>query len=337
MSLQRVLLVAGSVLLLLQIVKFSGVLSAIRWILANGREFIVELRKRQDTFSEAAYWEVLDRCNGRAVPPFGVLEYRLLRFASRRGRAAGVAIRFGRTILYDFTAIGVYVAAFLLITGAPALRNRVHGPVTTLAWISAGLGALQLIAIYAEACVSYARIGSYGLGFHGASRYVERERAGTYFAEVKTLVGAVLYSLLIGSMIFYFSAGHGARYDAFRIAQTTPAGVAGDVLTCVYFAVMTFFTADTPDARNGVAHLATVILVLQAVCALVLALTTATMYIAPDSRPEPPPVDPPAPEPSRLPVQRPARSGPAAFVTGVVIGVVLAGAGLRARRPGRRR
>jgi len=284
LNFHRVLVVAGVILLALQCLKFVGVLSAIRWILAYGEGFGTELKKREGDFSETVYWTLLDEAKGKTVLPLGVLEYRLLRFARRRSRLIGRMITLGRALIYDFTAVGLYVVGYLFLAGTPVLKQDAQGIVVYLAWASAGLAVLQLIAIYAEACVSYARIGSYGLGWHGASRYAETRRAGTYFAEAKTLAGAVIYSLVIGAMIFYFSAGHGARFGALTVMQSTPSGVAGDLLNCLYFAVVTFFTADTPDPDNGLARLDTAILVVQAACALIFALTTATLYISPESR-----------------------------------------------------
>jgi hypothetical protein len=112
------------------------------------------------------------------------------------------------------------------------------------------------VAIYGEACVAYAKLGSYGLAWHGARRYAQNRRGGTYFAEATTLVGAVFYSLGIGALILYFSAGHGARFETLTVTHRSPGGVLSDVLTCLYYSVVTFFTAETPDPQNGPARLA---------------------------------------------------------------------------------
>ena len=235
----------------------------------------------------------------------------------------------GRALIYDFTAVGVYVMGYLFLAGTPAFKQDARGAVVFIAWASAGLAVAQLIAIYAEACVSYARMGSYGLGWHGASRYPANRRAGTYFAEAKTLAGVVIYSLLIGSLIFYFSAGHGARYGALTVVHSAPGGVLADLLNCLYFAVVTFFTADTPDPGNGPARLATVVLVIQAASALIAAVTTATMYISPEVGPD----RVPSPAETVERPEPPATPRPNGFLRGFLLGaVVVVIAGVTRRR-----
>jgi hypothetical protein len=229
------------------------------------------------------------------------------------------------------------VMGFLFLAGTPVLRTEAGGAVVPLAWASAGLAVLQMIAIYAEACVSYAKLGSYGLAWHGAGSYTRNRRAGTYFAEARTLVGAAFYSLAIGALILYFSAGHGARFAAFTVTQTTPGGVLADVLTCLYYSVVTFFTAETADPQNGPARLATATSVVQAACALILVLTTATLYITPE-RSSPPPAPPDsagAPPPDVVVAAPPATSRSYPFAGGLVVGALLVVAARAAR--GRRR
>ena len=64
LSFHRVLVVAGAALLAVQCLKFAGVLSAIRWIVANGEKFGAALREREDDFSETVYWQLLDDARG---------------------------------------------------------------------------------------------------------------------------------------------------------------------------------------------------------------------------------------------------------------------------------
>jgi hypothetical protein len=326
----RLLVAAGVALLALQVLKFVGVLSAIRWIVAHGGDSISELERRADDLSETQYWDLLDRADGRSVLPLGVMEYRLHRFAARRRPVVRGAVRLGRALMYDFASIGLMVMGYLFLAGTPALRPESHGSVVLLAWASAGLAVLQLIAIYAEACVSYARLGSYGLAWHGASRYARTRRTGTYFAEATTLFGAALYSLGIGALILYFSAGHGARFEALTVAHSTPGGVLSDLLTCLYYSVVTFFTAETPGPQNGLARLATATSVVQAACALILVLTTATLYIKPETRPNPEPD--PEPDPVDVPAAPAAPSRSYPFVKGLVVGALLVVTARAARR-----
>ncbi len=332
LSLHRTLVVVGVMLLTVQFLKLAGVLSAIRWIVANGEDFSTALKTREGEFSEAVYWELLDRTRGQRVFPFGVLEYRLLRYAKGRNSLSRTALMFGRFVLYDFVAIGLAVMLYLFFAGTPKIEHEAGGSVTWIAWASGSLAAVQLVAIYAEACVSYAKIGSYGLGWHGASRYAEKQSNGAYLTEIGTLAGAVVYSLGIGCMIFYFAAGNGAEFGALTVARTSPWGIVSDLLNCLYYSLVTFFTADTPDPVNGPARLATAIPVVQAVCALILAFSTATMYMSAESRSAPAKADTAHPEageepPRKEEVSRPPVDTSASRRTGF-IGGLIAGAAL---------
>ncbi len=326
MNVHHAFIAGGSVLVLVQGVKLIGTVSNIRWIFRRGPDFIAEINAHENDFTESAYWTALDRSGGRNVLPLGVLEYPLIRAASRRGPAVKAMVRFIRHGIYDFTALGLYIALFLFLAGTPILDPP--PAVATLAWASATLAVLQLLAFYGEACVSYARIGSYGLGFHGAGRYFENRASGTYLAEVKTLVGAAIYSLFISTLILYFAVGQGARFGALTVTRETVPGILSDLLTCLYYSVAVFFTADTPEPENGMARLAVGIIILQAACALILAVTSASIHIAP----EPPTAEPaPAEEAEPVPVNRPGNH----LLTGFLLGAAVVGAAALMRRRNR--
>jgi len=342
------LVAAGFVLLAIQATKLIGVLSAIRWIVFHGSDYIGRLKAREDHFTEQIYWKVLDQTNGKMVPPFGVMDYRVFRLASRSRPLVGRVLRLARALLYDFTSIGIASVVFLYLASAPMLSGIAGGIVPALATASAALVVAQLVAIYAEACVSYARLGSYGLAFHKASRYLETRRAGPYFTEIKILAGAIIYSLGTGAFTLYFTSFHGGRFTSLSVSGTTLKATGGDLLNCIYFSLTTFFTVETPGPITGPARAATASLVGQAVCALILTLSTFALFTAPQGEPpstanvaphvEPTvqrDIAPPHHPTSSLVQRRPLRSA-GLFVGGLLIGAVITNAACRRHRPTRR-
>lgn len=282
-----ILVAAGASLVALQTAKLVGTVCAIRWIVGHGQDFTRLLKANEHRFSEQVYWELLDETNARIVPPLGVLEYRLFRFVSRTKPLVGRTVRLARALLYDFTSLGLASIAFLYTASAPMLSSHAGGIVTWLATASATLVVSQLLAIYAEACVSYAKLGSYGLAFHKGSRYVETRKFGSYITEIKTLAGAVIYSLVTGSSILYFAASHGGQFASLDVSATTFKGTMEDLLNCSYFSLTTFFAADTAGPITGPARAATAALVAQAVCAVILAFSTFALYTRPQADPIP--------------------------------------------------
>jgi hypothetical protein len=233
-------------------------------------------------FSERAYWETLDATGAKRVLPFGILEYRAIRFASRRKPYVGWCIRLARRGLYDFTTLGFVGMLYLYIASAPVLTRYAGGAIQPLATVSAVLLVAQMFAFYAEACVSYAALGSYGLGFHNAIRSMQpRDGFPLYFGEIRVLAGAVLYSLGIGTFLLYFAAWHGGRFEMLAASGTTVTQTVRDVLNCAYYSLTTFFTADSAGPASGPARAAAAALVAQGVCAVILVLSTFAMYAGP--------------------------------------------------------
>jgi len=287
-SIYHIVLFGSALLVLLQASKLTGTLSSLWWLLRHGRDFAALLNAHEETMSDQLYWELLDQTAGRNVFPLGVLEYRVDRYASLRRPPIGRIIRLARVLFYDFTSFGVMSVVLLYVVSAPVSAGYFGSAVVPLAATSAVLIVLELAGIYAEACFSYATVGSYGLAYHGGSQYVRaRSTVGMYLIELRTLAGATIYSLGTGTFIFYFTATHGGEFAAFTVARRTFLGSLEDLLTCGYYAIATFFTADSPEPQNGTARAATVALIAQAVSALILAFSTFTLYVSGREQPEP--------------------------------------------------
>lgn len=336
MATHDILVAAGLILVVLQAGKVFSTVCAVRWNMIHGRDFAVLLKTHESDLSEQTYWRILDSTDAGRVLPFGVLEYRMLRFASRMGALSGRLIRLARLMFYDFTSLGLASMAYMYLTSTPVLSAHASVITTVLAATSAVLVVIQLISLYAEACVSYASIGSYGLGFHKANRYLKvRATRPSYVTEIKVLAGAVIYSLASGAFMLYFVSWHGGRFDSLNVTGTTPERTILDLLNCCYFSLTTFFTADSPGPITGPARLVAAGIVAQGVCALVLVLSTFAMYavprgeetsraVAPQQSTESQFVDDLPPSGTATPIGDPPRRTTLTFMTGAAVGGLVA-------------
>jgi len=340
-----VLLFAGVALVILQCGKLVSTGYAIRWITTRGQDFKVLLEASGEDFSEQLHWELLERTDARSVRPFGVMEYRLFRLSSRLNAWMGRLIRLARALLFDFMSLGLASMVFLYLASAPMLSGYAGRGVRPVAVVSAVLLVAQLVALYAEACVSYVRLGSYGMAWHDVKNYSKLRKVSPYVTEIKTLAGAGLYSLGSGAFILYFTAAHGGRFTGLRVSGTTFAGSLRDLLSCSYYSFTTVFTADSPGPVSAGARLAVVSIVTQAVCALVLAFSTFALYVVPHAQapaapqppePDPPPQPEPDPDPVPVPDAGPAMRPGSVFLIGAVAGAVTA-AVIRSALAGRSR
>lgn len=280
MARSLVIYVGAGIVVWCQVAKLVATLQAIQWLLRHGRAFARLLAEHKENLTEETYWTLLDKSKAKYVGVAGILEYRLYRLAARVRPLLGRVILLVRWIFFDFTSLGLLSMVLMFAASAPPL-SRLAGPeLTYLAAASGVLAVAQLLAIYAEACISYAALGSYGRGFHGGRKYSSTSPM-PYVREVSVLAGAVLYSLLSGTFLLYFVARHGGSFSSLSAEGTTLGESLADLLDCAYYSLMTFFTADSAGPISAGAKAVAAALVAQAVCALILALTTFTMYTSP--------------------------------------------------------
>lgn len=271
------------ILIAVQALKVVAILNAIRWINRHGSRYKQGIESLSGDPTPAEYWDVLDASHGGFFP-FGVLEFRLQRYAhslktdadSRvkpvQGRLLGIAIR-----AFDLTAIApMVVLVELFAFRQTRLDTGMPRFVYYLVLASGMLLAMQFLLIVAEAVFAYARLGSYARAFHRATEYRSRA-AAPFLEEVYVLAGLVIFALCSDAFLFFFSS---ACLGAYSTVSSVGSGILVQMFSAFYSASLAFLMAGQPQIQNWVGQAVVLVATFHGAAVVVLMLSVLTNAVS---------------------------------------------------------
>jgi hypothetical protein len=269
------LLLVQAAVVIVQALKLYAVFAAIRWVIKDGPQYRRGIESLREDPTEVEWWRLVADAPRARFFPFGAMDYKVVAWTARSPRVIKTPLRVARGVFFDLIGIVIWFALGLLALGLALDAGQAIPPEWT--WVPAAsitLMTFQFILIAAEAMFSYAKIGSYGRGFHRATRYRSSAQSSMFLQEFYVLAGTVIMTTVANTASFFFLRAQGSLAFATDVVISHGSATVEDLFSSIYAAVMCFLLVFPPSPLDMFGQFVILLVTVQGAAILLLVLST---------------------------------------------------------------